>query len=347
MIPTFELGPLTFPAYFTLLTVGFMLAIWLAWREAPGVGVDQNQLLDVALIALVMGLVGARLLHVVADGYWDDYVNLCLDPFAIEGKRLAHGWKCPTDFVCQVYGRGELCDTGTGLCHPGRDCLRAFKLWYGGLAYYGGFLAAFGAALWFVWRRKMPIWRVGDLTGFGIALGLVFGRLGCFFAGCCFGDVCHTFPGLAFPRGGPAWKAHTDAAYYFKEFVHRFLPDSHSMTGLADTVTLTRAAQASLPVHPTQLYSVITNAAVFAICYWMFKKRRTYDGKVFWWFILLYSITRSIVEFWRADDRGIWWGGISTSQLISVPLTALALYMMWRGRRSLKASAPPAAPPAA
>jgi len=134
MIPTFELGPLEFPAYFTLLTVGFMLAIWLGWRESPRVGVDQNQLLDLALLVLVMGIVGSRLLHVVADGYWDDYVNLCLDPLQIEGRALPKGYRCNADYVCAAWGRGELCDTATGLCHPGRDCLRAFKIWYGGLA---------------------------------------------------------------------------------------------------------------------------------------------------------------------------------------------------------------------
>lgn len=336
MIPTFELGPLTFPAYFTLLTVGFMLAIWLAWREAGRVGVDQNNLLDLSLIALVMGIVGSRLLHVIADGYWDDYVNLCLDPLKLEGKPLPKGYDCPTDYVCQAWGRGELCNPETGLCHPGRDCLRAVKIWYGGLAYYGGFLAAFAAGLWFVVRKRMPVWRVADLTGFAIPLGLVFGRLGCFFAGCCFGDVCHTFPGLSFPKGGPAWKLHNESLTGFLEYTRRFLPDSETMRGFAATLDYKPPLVESLPVHPTQLYSVITNAVIFGVCYWMFRKRRTYDGKVFWWFMLLYAITRSVVEIWRADDRGIWLGGLSTSQLISIPLAGLALYMMWRGRRSLR-----------
>lgn len=341
MIPTFELGPLSFPAYFTLLTVGFMLAIWLGWREAPRVGVDQNQLLDLALLVLVMGIVGSRLLHVIADGYWDDYVNLCLDPFALEGKPLPKGYRCATDYVCQAWARGDQCNPDTGLCYPGRDCLRAFKIWYGGLAYYGGFLASFGAGLWFVVRKRMPVWRVADISGFGIALGLVFGRLGCFFAGCCFGTVCHTFPGLSFPKGGPAWKLHNDSLHGFVEYTRRFLPDSETMRGYVQALDLKPPLPESLPVHPTQLYEAAACAVIFGVCFWMFRKRRTYDGKVFWWFMLLYAVARFLVEFLRNDDRGIWLGGLSTSQLISIPLAALALVMMWRGRRSL--ARPPAA----
>lgn len=313
MIPTFELGPLTFPAYFTLLTIGFMFAFWLGWKEAPRVGVDQNQMLDLSLLVLVLGLVGARVLHVIADGYFDDYVNLCLDPFLVKGKALPRGWHCPSDFVCQVWQRGELCNPDTGLCHPGRDCLRTLKIWYGGLAYYGGFLAAFAGAMWFIARKKMPVWKVCDIGGFTIALGLVFGRIGCFFAGCCFGAPCETFPGMSFPKGSPAWQRHVD---------------EHLITRIADM---------SLPVHPTQLYLVVTNTILFVVTYWMFRKRRTYDGKVLWWFMLLYGVFRTGVEFWRDDDRGVWLGGISTSQLISIPLIVIALVMMWRGHRGLKA----------
>ncbi len=335
MTPSFDIGPMDFPAYFTLLTVGFMAAIWLAWREAPGVGVDQNALLDTALVALVMGILGARGLHVLVDGYLQDYIHLCLDPLALEGRALPHGWKCPTDFVCQIWERGALCHPETGLCHPARDCLRPLKFWYGGLTYYGGFLSAFAACLWFVRRRRMPVWRVADLTGFAIALGLVFGRLGCFFAGCCFGKTWSGSLAVAFPRGGPAWRQHVDQSQMLQHFTRDLAPGSTWWNEIAALAHLPKSAAASWPVHATQLYEMLVNVFVFAACYWLFKKRRSYDGKVFWWFVLLYSVGRFITEAWRNDERGLWFGeALSTSQLIGIPLVLLALFMMWRGRRA-------------
>ena len=53
--------------------------------------------------------------------------------------------------------------------------------------FYGGLIAAVAVALWYLWRHRMPMWTVTDVFAPGIALGHVIGRLGCFFAGCCFG----------------------------------------------------------------------------------------------------------------------------------------------------------------
>ncbi len=345
MIPTLELGPLDFPSYFTLLTVGFLFAIWLSWRHAPGVGIDPNRLLDVALIAIVLGMVGSRLLHVVADGYLDTYIDLCFEPLAVEGKKLPYGWKCPTDYVCQLWGQGELCHPEAGTCHQGRDCLRAFKLWYGGLAYYGGFLAAFAGCMWYIVRHRQPVWRMADLATIGISVGLVFGRVGCFLAGCCFGELSFSKLGVAFPKGSPAWRLHTESTEHLGHFAHEMCPGNAGFQELVQHGGLSHAAAHSLPVHPTQLYHVVANLLVFLIVYYIFLRRRTYDGKVLWWFLLLYGIGRSAIEYLRNDSRGLWFDALlSTSQLISLPIVAVALYMMWRGRRSLRAGRPAPAP---
>jgi hypothetical protein len=56
-----------------------------------------------------------------------------------------------------------------------------------GGVFYGGLIAAVTVALWYLWRHRMPVWQVTDVFAPGIALGHVIGRLGCLFAGCCFG----------------------------------------------------------------------------------------------------------------------------------------------------------------
>ena len=56
-----------------------------------------------------------------------------------------------------------------------------------GGVFYGGLIAAVGVALWYMRKHRMPTWSVTDVFAPGIALGHVIGRMGCFFAGCCFG----------------------------------------------------------------------------------------------------------------------------------------------------------------
>ena len=308
MHPTFDLGPLQLPAYFTLLMVGFTLAILLAHAEGVKKGLNGNAILDCGLLMLAMGLTGARLLHVVADGQFMDYVHLCTDPAQVPGLSLGAGVHCADADQCLRAGLGDLCEASTGLCRQQQDCLRVFKIWYGGYAYYGGFLLAVPTGLWFLHRRRVSMWKVADLAGWAIALGLVFGRMGCFLAGCCFGEPTHAGTGIAFPRHSPAWDKHLQ--------LHQ----------------ITASAAQSLPVHPTQLYEAIACAGIFAICLWRYRRGVRFDGEVFFLFMLLYAIFRFAVEFLRADDRGEWLGLLSTSQLISVPLVVWSLTALVRGR---------------
>lgn len=307
MHPTIDIGLTTLPSYFTLLMVGITGGILLAHREALRRGIDGNTILDLGLLMLACGLVGARILHVLADGHLRDYVNLCVDPAAVPGLPLEPGARCLADAPCQDAGLGDFCDRATGLCRQERDCLRVFKIWYGGYVYYGGLLLAVPTGLWFLRRRRAPMWRVADLAGWAIPFGLVLGRTGCVLAGCCFGAVTEGPLGLAFPRYSPAWHSHVDA-------------------GL-----IARHAAASLPVHPTQLYEAIACALIAAWCWWRDRRGAAFPGQVFFEFLLLYGLFRTGVEVIRADDRGAWLGGwVSTSQLVSAPLVLWAAWVLLR-----------------
>ncbi len=315
MHDTFVVFGIPFPAYFTLLMGGYTFLVWVAHRDAPRLGIDGNDLLDLAMVLIIAGIIGARLLHVAADGFFMDYVHLCTDPFAVKGEVLPKGKKCAVDDDClPLAARGyESCDPSTGVCHQARDCLRAFKFWYGGLTYYGGLGLAIGVGIWFVRRRRMPLWKVGDLAGYGIPLGLVFGRAGCFLSGCCFGSRADPPFGVAFPAHTPAW-------------------DHHLELGL-----IGKGAPESLPVYPTQLWEGIACAAIFAYLYFWRRKRQRFDGQLFFTYCMLYAVVRFVIEFWRDDARG---GvlGLSTSQWLGIPLFAFGAFMWLRARR--RAAAP-------
>ena len=158
------------------------------------------------------------------------------------------------------------------------DCLAVFKLWDGGLVFYGGALAAAAVAVRFVRRRGWRFGVVGDLFAPGLALGHAVGRLGCFGAGCCFGKTCATagVPCVAFPA---ASVAHTH---------------------LAAAGSLPAAADFTPPLHPTQLYeSVALLGIFFLLLFW--RRRQRFHGQILLIYLGAYGLTRFALELFRGD----------------------------------------------
>ena len=87
----------------------------------------------------------------------------------------------------------------------GAEVLMFWKWWSLGLVWYGGLLAAFFVGWWFVPKHKVSFWPYADLVVSGVAIGHALGRLGCFSAGCCFGNpASEGFPfTVHFPPGSP------------------------------------------------------------------------------------------------------------------------------------------------
>ncbi|EYF07973.1 prolipoprotein diacylglyceryl transferase [Chondromyces apiculatus] len=309
-LDTIQWGEVGFPAYFLLLVAGFLFATGIGAMWARRIGKDPDVVVDLGLACILAGVIGGRLLHVIADGYFWDYVHLCTDPMLVDWR--IEQAQCGTDRFPGVW------DELKGVCHPkNRDCFAWAKFWAGGLAYYGGFFGASAAAWWLLKRDRFPFWKAADMAGFAIPLGLGFGRMGCLLAGCCFGLRTDGPFGLAFPPGSPA----SEAQWKLQELAAARMP-SH-------------------PVHPTQIYESAVSFAIAAVCLLWVHGRKRYDGQVFVAFLALYAIGRFVLEFLRADDRG---GllGLSTSQLIGVVLVGVAL-LIHRQRAAKAAKAVPAA----
>ncbi len=289
----FRLFGIGFPSYFVLLLTGFLFATACGAIWAKRIGRDPDVIVDLGLAMLLAGVVGSRILHVLADGYFWDYVHLCTDP----GKVV---W--PLDqATCVSADYGGKWDPIANVCHPGSaDCFAWAKFWAGGLTYYGGLVGATIAAVYLLRRDRFPFWKAADMAGFAIPLGLAFGRMGCLLAGCCFGSSCELPWGLSFPPRSPA----SDAQAKLHELATR---DAWSHY-----------------VHPTQIYESACSLAIAAFCLVWIHPRKRYDGQVFASFLVLYAIARFLLEILRRDDRG----GVlmlSTSQWIGVLLVAGAL----------------------
>lgn len=168
-----------------------------------------------------------------------------------------------------------------------------FKLWNGGLVFYGGFLAAVPVCVYFLRRHRMPFLPVADASSIGIPLGLGFGRIGCTAAGCCYGKLTSV----------PWSVVYTDPASLAPLGVH---------------------------LHPTQIYESIAAFAIFGTLYASRDRFKT-PGMLFWTMIILYGVIRSFLEIFRDDPRGFL-GPFSESQIVSAVLIVYAVVSIVRAR---------------
>src|SRR3989440_3459012 len=168
-----------------------------------------------------------------------------------------------------------------------------------GGVFYGGLILAVSVALWYIRRVGLPLWTTCDVFAPGIALGHVIGRFGCLFAGCCYGKPTTKPWGITF----------TD-------------PYAASYVG----------TPLGVPLHPTQLYESGAELLILIVLLATERRGRPFPGRTFWLYMVLYAISRYIIEFYRGDPRGFIFG-FSTSQFISLVLAPLAIVMLiWLSR---------------
>jgi len=175
--------------------------------------------------------------------------------------------------------------------YEGRPWWKMLALWEGGLAMYGGVLIALPLCYAYIRHERLSFWEAMDTLVPPWMMLLVLGRLGCFLNGCCYGK----------PTTAP-W------GLFFK--------DTARTSGYYATT------------HPTQLYSSLAALVIFMIM-WRRRLKPRFTGQVSLIFFILYPIVRFVIEFYRADPRGLWrFSGLVTlseSQIISIPLFLFAL----------------------
>jgi phosphatidylglycerol:prolipoprotein diacylglycerol transferase len=158
--------------------------------------------------------------------------------------------------------------------------------------------------------RRIALWKLADVLAPSIALGYVFGRLGCLMNGCCYGRACSLPWAIHFPPGA--------------------LPPAHDGA-----------------VHPTQIYDSLLSLLLYLFLAWLYRRKK-FDGQVFATYLICYAFTRSFVEYFRGDysDAHKHAGFLTPAQLVSVGILAagIALTVVLRVRNSRKLGvAPPRA----
>ncbi len=145
--------------------------------------------------------------------------------------------------------------------------LDMLKLWQGGLVFSGGLLAGILMLLWYTRRKDYSLLMLGDIFSPGVAIGQGIGRIGCFMAGCCYGRPTTVPWGVVFT-------------------------DPRSLATL------------NIPLHPTQLYSSLSGFIIFIVLM-ILNTKKTFEGQMLLWFLILHSTSRLLIEKFRGDDRGL------------------------------------------
>lgn len=164
-----------------------------------------------------------------------------------------------------------------------------------GGVFYGGLIAASLTCIYQLRKHKLPLWQSGDLFAPGIAAGYMVGRLGCLAAGCCYGKPAQV-----------AW----------------------AVTFTDPAAALNVGTPLGVPLHPTQLYEALAGLVILLVLLVIERRGTPYPGRTFWQFVLMYAVSRFVIEFFRGDDRGMV-ALFSTSQIISLVLAPLSVVMLW------------------
>ena len=165
-----------------------------------------------------------------------------------------------------------------------------FKIWEGGLVFYGGLIPALVFGAWYIRKEGLPLGETADVLAPSVAAGQVCGRLGCLAAGCCFGR----------PAAVP-W---------------------------AITFTNPEAlAPLGVPLHPTQAYEALAALIIFGLL--LFQRRNPlFPGQIMVGYLLLSGSARFLIEPFRGDDRGNLLGGAwSDTRVLSALLIVFSLIL--------------------
>ena len=181
------------------------------------------------------------------------------------------------------------------------DTSMAFKerfqiAFQGGLVFIGGLMGAvLGMYLFLRKYKHLDPLKTIDIFAIGMPILQMFGRVGCFLAGCCYGKACESPISVVFPPDG--------------------------------------LAPAGIPLLPTQLFGVIGNFIIIMTLL-LYNKKERQRGRTFGLYLTMYSIGRFILEFFRGDEiRGIY-NGLSTSQWLSFPIFVAGIYFLIRKEKA-------------
>lgn len=187
--------------------------------------------------------------------------------------------------------------------------LAAINLSQGGIVLYGALLGGAAGYFSFCYFYRIRPLGLADIVTPSVFVGIGFGRIGCLLYSCCYGRITDLPWGIQFPR------------------------DCVAFQGMLEKHLVDPTAICTPPLHPTQIYSSIDGFMIAAITSWYFWRRRR-NGEVLAVALIIYPITRFLLETLRADEVGQFGLVLKNSQWVSIGLFLINLvYMYYLSRR--------------
>ena len=237
-----------------------------------------------------------------------------------------------------------------------------FAIWQGGLEFLGGFILGFIVVCYYLFKHKLSLKRFLDMLGVALLLGLAFGRIGCFFSGCCFGEPTNAACGVRFPYGSPSYHSqirpntlrgrdepHLELPKeyfgYFGQEGRQWLEAGEvgkyqaylkpfELLNDEQRHAVTKGKYRAMKVHPTQLYSSGCAFALFGLLYLFWRKFGiTKCGCTLSLVFVLYGPVRFGLEFLRDDNpfEDGWWtitSNLTVSQNLGIYMAVLGLFLL-------------------
>lgn len=257
-------------AYYGLtLAVAMLAGLLVALHEAKRSGQKQDDYFDLAIIAIICSLIGARIYYVIFA--WEKYRD-----------------------------------------HP----LDVFNFRQGGLAIYGGVIAAIITTYLFCKKRKMKFPLVCDTAGLGLVTGQIVGRWGNFFNRECFGGYTDHLLAMQLPV------------------------DSVRSAEITESIAahiLTIDGVDYIQVHPTFLYESLWNLALLVFLLW-YIRRKKFDGEVFLLYLFGYGVGRFWVESLRTDQLLIPGIHVPVSMVVGAVMAVVSAVWIIAVRRKMAQS---------
>jgi len=342
--------------YGVLIVIGFLAAMYLAWREARRQNQYVDDVLDFAFWALLGGMIGARVVFIAVN--WQQYFITSpwdtLGPFPLSVVVMGVGLILAAMGFLGLGSEGNRAKAFVGIgvvllvlgkfvvgeSQVGPISVPAvLVVWKGGLVFYGAALGGFFAFLIFARLRGIRgegMLKLADMCIVGLPLAAAFGRLGCVAAGCCWGEAAYTLDvdghfhstipiAIQFPKGALAYSSLIESVDH-------------------DVATAMRAVGHTAPLVPIQLIDSLGEVGLFFILLFV-RSRKWFHGQVLLTYGLFYPIWRTTLEMFRGDgERGYLIPGLlSTSQFISlcVATASLIAIVVIRKRAMARASLVP------
>ncbi len=262
---SFTIFGISIAYYGVIIAIGMLAGILMATYEAKRTGQNPEDYFDLAIVAIIFSIIGARAYYVIFS--WDKYKD---------------------------------------------NLLNIFRLRQGGLAIYGGVIAAIITTLVFAKIKNLSFPKLADTAGLGLILGQIIGRWGNFFNREAFGGYTDGLLAMQIP---------VDA-----------VRDSSDITAEMLEHIVEVGEISYIQVHPTFLYESLWNLAVLGILL-IVRHHKKFEGEVFLLYLIGYGIGRFWIEALRTDQLLIPSTTIAVSQVLAAVLVVVSAVILLVSRR--------------